>query len=119
MCLAELCGAGSCKSMLLGVHVWQREKTFHVFCSFSGKTIAQSPLHSQPSAFFLKWAVRKYMHDHAKQGLLGFEHLDALGFSATCLGHCNCKAQRTFAHPHRIAAVPDAVCVSSRVQLVS
>lgn len=119
MCLAELCGAGSCKSMLLGVHVWQREKTFHVFCSFSDKEIAQSPLHGQPSAFFLKWIVRKYMRDHAKQGLLGFEYLNSPGFSATGLGHSNCKAQRTFPHPHRIAALPDAACVSSGVRLVS
>lgn len=32
MCLAELSGRGSCKSMLLGVRVWQRDKTFSIFC---------------------------------------------------------------------------------------
>lgn len=32
MCLAELSVRGSCKSMLLGVCVWQRDKTFSIFC---------------------------------------------------------------------------------------
>lgn len=53
MCLAELCGAGSCKSMLLGVRVWRREKTFEIFCSLlqTDREIAQSRSHGRPSAF--------------------------------------------------------------------
>lgn len=95
------------------------ENIQYILLSFSGKEIAQSPLHSQPSAFFLKWIVRKYKRDKAKWGLLGVEHLNSLGFSATHLGHSNWKAQGSFLHPPKIAAVPDAGCVSSDVRLVS
>ena len=49
----------------------------------------------------------------------GFEHLNSLGFSVTCLEQSNWKAQGTFLPPHKIAAVLDTVCVGSGVRLVS
>lgn len=49
----------------------------------------------------------------------GSEHLNSLGFSATRLGQSNWKAQGTFLHPHKTAAVPDTACVSRDVGLVS
>lgn len=86
MCLAELCSGGSCKTMLLGVRVWQMEKTSNVFYPLLQILKVQSSQHSQPSAVFLKLIVRL---DHAKQNQLRVEHLNSLGVSATHLGQNN------------------------------